>query len=650
MQKISKEYEEFLKEEFKHYTLYERACNFSQKIFPINPPKEFAKKIQEAVDFAHLNIKPKGAFSFAILATLLFFLVPLSLAFALKIFSISVVLLVLIIDFIVFYYMFYLPLYLATSFRIRASSEMILTIVYMTISMRITPNIENAVKFAAENLKGPLGTDLKKLLWDVYVRKYESVSQALDSFIAKWKMENEEFTEAIDLIKTSTAESPAKRERALDEAVSTVLTGTKERMKHYAQDLRTPVTVLNAMGILLPIVGLVFFPIIGIFLPDVIKPVFLAIGYNIFLPVGVFWLMKTSLEKRPYTFHQPDITAHPQFRKEKIFNKITLSSILLPLPVIGFALYRIIMSKELFSFDLLVSSLLITCAIAFGIVFYCIFSTIKKLKLREEVAEMESEFAEALFQLGNQLTRGMPIEHALRAITPRIKDLKISKMFEKILYNMESFGMTFEQAIFDEKSGAIHFYPSKIITASLKAIVEISKRGMEVVSKAMLSISVYLKDVHAVEEDLRDMLSEVTSTMEMQAVLLAPLASGVVVGLAAIIMQILTALKGAIEKIQGSLVSAGPAGLAGGGILTSIINVDKMIPVHGFQLIVGIYMIEVVSMLAIFLSIIKHGEEDLLRRYNLGKLLLLSTTIYSITLIVIYSMFTALMPVMGLMK
>ncbi len=646
VRRVSREYDEFLrgKVEIKP-TLYSQACKFAEKILPIQPGKDLNKRYQEAINFSHLNVTPKGAFSLAILALLLVAIIPIVLAILLGMFTIGLVAMAMIFAGVTFYYLYDYPLHHSVIFRIKASSEMVLAIVYMTIAMRISPNLENAVKFAARSLSGPLATDLKQLIWDVYMRKYDSMSEALDAFITKWKVENREFTEAIYLIKNSSIGTTARRESVLDEAVSVVLEGTKERMKHYAQDLRTPVTILNAMGILLPLIGLVFLPLVGLFMSEIFQPVFIIVGYNVILPLSVYWMMKTTLEKRPYSFHQPDLSRHPKFRKKKIDTTLIIS-MLIPLPTTVFGFYYFMTIKEIFSNTLLYCSLITLSGIVGGIVFYCIMSTWKKLKIRQEIIEIEQGFTEALFQIGKQLQRGIPIEKAIERFVMNMKDLKIARMFEMVLYNIKTFGMTFEQAVFDEERGAIRQYPSKTVDATMRAIVEISKRGMKVVSNAMISISRYMKDVHVVEEDLRDMLSETTSTMNIQALFLAPLTSGIVISISAIMMQMLLSFKGMLESIQDQLFASGPSGFMSGGILTSVLNINKMIPVHIFQLIVGIYLIEVVAMLAMFLSKIQYGEENLIRTYNIGKMLLLATVIYMLIAFSLYSVFTSIMPVL----
>ena len=641
---LSKEYEEFLQEfKFRRGSLYEKVCGISETVLPINPPQK--EKFESAIKFAHIDITPKGAFGFAILFTILFALSFLLIGFLLNIlFNIPYLLFISAFAATIFYYLYSMPFTIATSFRIRASSEMVLAIVYMSIAMKVVPNIEYAIKFAATNLTGPLARDLKKILWDVYTGNFVSINDALEPFMEKWKRENEEFVKAIFLIKSAFFESSEKRNKMLAEAINVALNGTKERMKGYAQELKSPLTVLNALGILLPIIGLVFFPIMSIFLPDIIQPAFLVIGYNVILPIVIYWMMKTYLEKRPATFHQPNLSKYPKFAHEKILSPLLIISLIIASVATGFSYYQYSLAKEAFSTSVLLYSMIVTWGLSGGIILYTVLTTINKIKIREEIVQIESELGEVLFQLGTQVTRGMPIENALQTSLPRIKDLKISKMVEKILYNMESFGMTFNAAVFDKNAGAINYFPSNLIEAVMKAVTEISKGGMAALSDAMLAISTYLRNMHEVEEELKDLLEDVSSTMGMQALILAPLSSGIVVSMSALVIRLMTVLKIAVDKIQSSFSSYGPAGAAGGGIVISIINLNDIMSIYGFQLIVGIYLIEVVAMISIFTSIIKYGDESIMKKYTLGKTLAIAIVIYSIVLLGAYFAFISLVP------
>jgi len=166
----------------------------------------------------------------------------------------------------------------------------------------------------------------------------------------------------------------------------------------------------------------------------------------------------------------------------------------------------------------------------------------------------------------------------------------------------------------------------------------------------MLIVSTYLKDMYQVNEELKSMTEEVTSTMRIQATLLAPLSAGIVVSITAIIVQILVILGKSFESISSQLgTSYGTVGDIGAGFLFSIDNLRKIIPISAFQLVVGVYMIEIVTMLAIFLSSIGNGEESFMKRLTIAKLLAISTAIYFLTFFITYYMFTAIMPISKLL-
>ncbi|MEM5882744.1 MAG: hypothetical protein QXQ77_00690, partial [Candidatus Aenigmatarchaeota archaeon] len=313
---VSIEYKEFLKEfSPKKLSLYEKICNFSEKIIRINPPSRLQKKLKEAIEFSHLQITPIGAFSFLILFSISLLAFSLLLVLFLKEIGYMLLLLVPVACYFVYDY----PFHYSIVFKIKASSEMILAIVYMCVSMRVTPNLEKAVEFAAKNLKGPLGLDLKKMLWDIEVGKYFSIDDALRDFASKWKKDNEEFVKSLNLIVTSLSENQVEREKSLNEAITTILEGTNERMRRYSRELKAPITIVNVFGFLLPIIGMIFFPMAALVLPKGLQASTLIVGYNFLLPLLVYWLMKNYLDKRPFTFHQPHLPLVPAWSKKRFF-------------------------------------------------------------------------------------------------------------------------------------------------------------------------------------------------------------------------------------------------------------------------------------------------------------------------------------------
>ncbi len=515
-----------------------------------------------------------------------------------------------------------------------------LSIVYMVISMRISPNLENAVKFVATNLTGPLALDFRKLLWDIYMRKEESIDKALGTYIdARWKKENEEFSSALTLIRNSIDQPEKKRLAMLDEAVDVILKGTKERMSHYAQNLRMPLLIIHAMGILLPIMGLVMFPVLVLFLSNIVQPYMLFLGYDVFLFLGLYWYTSSVLATKPPTLSKPDVSKHPDTPKDgyfraKVFGKKLEIKTIIP-PAILFSVLFFIgysgMTSGASSFERVIYSTVVISSASLSISLYGFLESFQRTSVRRKVIAVEGEFAEAIFHLGNQLSSGTPIENAIDKNQEKIRDLSISDFFGRIVQNIKRMGMTFEQSIFDKNYGAVWYYPSSLIISVMRVVVEAVRKGVYNASQSMLSISRYLKDVHSIEEELRDILGESTTSMKFLSSILAPMVAGVTVTMALIMLDIIKVLG---EKL---------AGLTQQGVGTSLplfltVGLDKGgVTAEIFQLVVGIYMIEVAGLLSYFVSKIETGEDKINLYHTLSINMLISFVVYVFSILGVYS-------------
>ncbi|MHA1829032.1 MAG: hypothetical protein ACTSX6_10355, partial [Candidatus Heimdallarchaeaceae archaeon] len=253
-----KEYIKFLEEvKIKPKTWYEKACHFSEALFPIDPGGKTREKILTDLRAAYINATPKGAFSFTILSTLL--LIVFAMFYFVFIGFDVFGILLFMLSLINFWYFYTYPASRAKTMSVQMSADTVLAILYMVIYMRSSPNLEGAIKFASQNLEGPLAWDLRKLLWDIETGKYSSADEALIDYITRWKDKNKEFSEALNLLRGSVAVEATRRETVYDETINVILDGTRERAKHYAASLRMPMTLIYAMGILLPVMGLVLF-------------------------------------------------------------------------------------------------------------------------------------------------------------------------------------------------------------------------------------------------------------------------------------------------------------------------------------------------------------------------------------------------------
>ncbi len=660
----SREYRIFKQTEKRKLIWYEKLARFSEKLLKVTPGKKTEEDLGKQIAFTGLLITPASVMSLFVL-TLIAFIV-IGAAFTIASLSNPIYSLVIIaMGLGLAYYFYKYPANLVKKLRVQASSEVVLATLYMVVSMRISPNLERALRFSAANISGALSWDMRKLIWDIEMRKYYSASEALTDYIAKWKPENEEFAEALRLIRDSETQIPERGRKILDEALDVILDGTKTRMKHYAQELNLPVMIIHMMGIILPVMGTIMAPLAAVFMSDMVSPVYFVLGYDIILPLMIIWFINNTLSKRPVTFSQVDTSHHPDLPpkgsfwigKGKSFPALPLA-ILVMLAFIVPAGYFFIENPAVLSLGMkdantgsctflgepwgdacpalsLAMSIFLLLGIASGIAIYYFLSTFQRLTIQKDVEDIEGQFELALFQLGNRIAGGTPTEVAMERSIGDMKDIEISNLFKIALRNIKTLGMTFDEALFNRKYGALRYYPSKLIRNIMYAVVDTSKKGVTYASEAMLRISRYLKNIRETQEYIREMLSETTSSMKFQAYFLTPLITGLIVSMADVMIQVLVKLSCYLNSISMSETG----GIGGMNISGLFANMETVISPSLFQLIVGIYVMEVIIILAVFTTKIGHGENKILQWNTVAKMLIIGMFIYFLVAMASSTMF-----------
>ncbi|MFA5406481.1 MAG: hypothetical protein WC307_03950 [Candidatus Nanoarchaeia archaeon] len=645
----TREYQIFEKQKITKAAWYEQLCKLTRKLglkFSVSDAEH--ERLENQLSMLGLDVAPEEVLSVSMLSLLLFAIIGVVLFIPLGLPG-------LLVSFLGFGSYLFLKDYPKRLIEIRqanASSELILAVLYMVIFMRNTSNLEAAVKFVADNLDTALSDDFKKMLWDVSARKFAGMKEALDSYVDKWKDYSPVFVDAIHLIEASLYQGDDEaRVKMLDKALDLTLEGTFESMTRYANALRMPINLLYMLGIMLPVLGLVMFPIMGAFLSDIINPGILILLYDVGLPIIIYIFAQYSLAKRPAGFPVPDINIHPDVPPEGRFNfkygdkvlrlkawipaVIVLLVIILPTPFYV-SLFTSAHPQEM---DVYVT-MLIPIAPAIALIIYAKLITKDRLKIRQQISDIEMEFAEAAFQLGNRLSEGYPLEIALTKVASVMGETESAIFFKRISKNITELGMDVERAIFDDHEGAILLYPSAIIKSVMRVAVMSARKSMEVASISLINMSNYLRDVHRIDEKVKDILSETLSSMKFQASFLAPVISGLVVGLTAMILIILDTLGSQV----GSLVTgeAGGVGFGAGTWVLGIFQVSDAIPLWIFQPVVGIYVVEVIILLSIIDSQIELGGDKLFTFKLLGSMVPIGMIIYVIATFAVTTIFTGI--------
>jgi hypothetical protein len=699
----STEYAEFKKENLApHLTLYEQLCNWSEKLLKAEPDKKKLPELEEAIKICHLEVTPGGVMSFSYIAPLILAFGIILIAYIIPSIiapgggSMFFVLFALFAALAIIIPFQKLPFFLANNWRMKASNQMVLSIFYIVTYMRHTSNLERAISFAAEHLAPPLSLDLKKVLWDIESEKFDSLKESLDDYLQTWRKYNMEFIESMHLIESSLYEtSEGRRLDALDRGLSVILEETYEKMLHYAHNLKGPLTTLHMLGVILPILGLVILPLLVSFMPEV-KWYHLFVLYNVVLPVLVFYLARNVLSIRPTGYGESDISeTNKELRKYRDIlipigkSELRISPLVVAImiftalfivgvsPLIihavspnqdiawvsddegegirvidtptnsGASFYVLGYRYEIkdgestdnlvgpFGLGATVLGMVLVLAFGLGVGSFYSFRSKNVIKIREQSKALEQEFASALFQLGNRLGDGLPAEIAFGKVSGVMEGTLSGKFFELVSINISKLGMSVEQAIFDEKRGALIYYPSNLIESSMKVLVESSKKGPMIASQAVINVAEYIKQIHRVDERLKDLMADVISSMKSQVRFLTPAIAGIVIGITSMITQILGSLAMRLADLSKE---AGEASVQGSSILGLF---GTGIPTYYFQIVVGLYVVQITFILSVLINGIENGSDKLSERYIIGNNLLKTTVTYVLISLIVTILFTA---------
>ena len=252
--------------------------------------------------------------------------------------------------------------------------------------------------------------------------------------------------------------------------------------------------------------------------------------------------------------------------------------------------------------------------------------TSQLIKARNDTRELESEFTNSLFQLGNRLGDGIPAEIAFSKVASTTQGKRTHEFFSLVSQNIQQQGMSVDDALFHPQRGALIFFPSALIATSMRILSESAKKGLQVAARSLMSISDYVKNIQRINERLRDLLAEIVSDMRSNMTFLAPLLAGIVVGLASMITSILNKLS-LLKPLSGENIP----GFENAGQLLQLFDVTAMIPPYHLQISIGIYIVEIVFILTAALVTVDAGRDPLREKHELAKNLRRSMFLYLIT-------------------
>ncbi len=663
--KYSNSYLSFRKEMTSELKGYERFAKSLGSFIKVNVSEKDRKKGVKNLQIAHLEVTPSEALGLGIVSFLIVFFLGLLISVAtvfikggIKSFPVLFFFLMLILSVFLFYFINNYPERLANRWRLKASSQMVPAILYVVVYMRHTSNLEKAISFAAENLQYPLALDFKKVFYDVALGKFSTIKESLDHYLEGWRDYSTEFIEAFHLIESSLFEPDAgRRISTLEKSLQVVLDGVYDRMLRFTHDVKAPLTNVYMLSVMLPILGIALIPLASAMLGGMLKWSHVVILYDLVIPFIAFFMIDKILLLRPGGYGETELLEKNPYYKEYKDNSPYFSAFIICLPFLIIGILPLLFQftglpqilglpvdptfgdlglgflgsnlSSLPIFDFKQTATGVVGPFGFGALIFSLFiplglalffsmvykdKTKNLIKSRKKTKQLESEFNGSLFQLGNRIGNGVPPELVFGKVAESSKGLVTGEFFRRVNYNIRQMGMSLESAIFDSRRGALLYYPSDLIATSMKILVESSKKGLSIAAVSLMSISEYVKNIQKITERLKDMLAEIVSEMKSNMTFLAPLLSGIVVGLGLMITSILNKLNLASVTGGGDVTGVGNI-----QSVLSIFTITNMIPPYYLQLAIGIYLVEIIFILTGTLVTIDSGEDKLQKMNETGK-------------------------------
>ena len=339
---VSSEFMQFKGDMMPQLSRYEKWCNNIGGMIKLKLAPKDETRINSQLEAAHLNVSAGQVVSLAMLSFILVFISGLLLTVAIYLFTLQFSFLLVVLSLFaggfLFYYFYSAPERLANKWRLQAGSQMVPCILYTVVYMKHTSNLERAIRFASQHLAPPLSLDLRKVFWDVETGRFSTIKESLDSYLETWRKTNPEFIESFNLIESSLFEpSETRRVQILERALQVILDGVYDKMLKYTHDVKSTLTNLYMLGIVLPTLGLALIPLASALLGGMIKWYHVFVIFNLLVPFFVFYMTSQVMMKRPGGYGESSLLElnplYPDYKSKRHYIKAALIAV--PILIIG---------------------------------------------------------------------------------------------------------------------------------------------------------------------------------------------------------------------------------------------------------------------------------------------------------------------------
>jgi len=605
---------------------YVQACKkFGSPLFCRTEP-EVSAEFRIALEFLEWDITPQQVIAFSRLAALVSAIALIPAA----VFNIIFAPLVLIIPFALLHVITEHPKYAAGQKAAEALSTIPRTFNHLVISLKQSPNLEQGIRFAAENGEGWLADSFRRIYWKVWTGKTRNAKHGLISLGEKSKNFMPEFERAVTLVNSAVSEKDRqKRNSSLDHSLEVLLSGAKNRVRSYVGSLFLPTLILFSLGSILPLIFISLLPVTSFFGMSMGSPREIIIILSATLVVIGAYSQKILSSRPPsFTVRTPEseLPAWKTIVHGKKVNIILLFAALFLLTS-GIGIFYLLSEAGLIVFktglplfdEFGTMFAVAGAAASISITAWAWYKP--RIKESKEINELEEQALDAAYHLSARLSDGKPLEESVGFVATSMPGTKTAELFKTVWNNIRRRAISIEQAFTDPRTGVLNKTKSSTLRTLFRLALSGSKKGTREAADALMTFARQLEDLRDAEKTMKEMIQKNISMLKATVAFFGPVVAGIVVTLHEIVQSAIISAKHAMTSVntQYNLFS----GLSGIG--------EKMVSVQAMQAIIGIYILLLSVVLIRYVTLIEQGEDKTAFAYNLARYMPVVAVVFMLT-------------------
>ncbi|MBW2990109.1 hypothetical protein KY348_00215 [Candidatus Woesearchaeota archaeon] len=483
--------------------------------------------------------------------------------------------------------------------------EMLKSIMRIATFISMNTSMEYAIINTRRHLWGTLKTQFTDIVNKLQRRDYNTLGDAFEHYTPIWNEVNPDFVKSLRLIETAAMSKEEDRMKILDEVQETLIISYHTMGKRFAEDLSSKAKSLVTIGVLFPVISLMLLPLVSVFLPEVVSTPLVTFFYTILFPV-LLLVMALNFSALRIQVDTIRISDSPLYKKPSawllligaiiilVFSAPTIAHLL----TIDMAIPESVENE--YKFVSIIICLLLGLGVALAIFVLSQIYVRKYHKLWKDVDMTERDLPHLLQSFSTYLTLNRSVESIISDI---VDDYKIHgfskhpvvKFFSNIILQLK---VSKKSVANLAKTLLPKICPSRKVSGTLSQIISFTDISQESAAKAAKMIRKQTISIYQLDDYIQTMLSETISLINITVSLLAPILCAAAVLMSMAIVKSLVF----VEKILSALAFGAKIDLA-------LAKVELIIPPTIIEVVVAIYLLEMILVLSLFSSNIKYGHD-----------------------------------------